>query len=493
VFQVVVAETRPLQFRYRLEQVQQRRLIEGGALGGLVVDGQDLAGGVGVGFDTDRRHSFPAELPGGLEGVVPGEHVSGGALVDQRFVHLVDPQALSDQLDIADVVVLRVVFQLPDRYRQGLQLGVHACFGHNTHSKLRGGRGALSAGRLRRLSALSFGFGFFLQTRQLGFQLAYPRQRLVNEFAGWALTDVHLALASASEYAVDALAAAAAADEPGGAVHVHGDAVTAAFAQPQFRFLVGGGGRADFGDFPADEDAADADEEPHDERRDEHQEPHGNSHTVTLRDRRAPHRVRGVARGTGRPPGAGCGRYREMWPYSRQDETTRASIRSLNGFGGVGGDNTPRRGGLSGRLDHTHRRRDAVGEMEQLHGVSGDHRVGLRPGAGFAASVERHHHKGARRAAFSAGSQVGLVRGTPGDMRHDLFPLHPLHCVHSPSLAATTQLAAYTHTYMVTDYREITEEPPVLASVRVLIGHYMPHLLSAMLSLASLSSVMRMV
>src|SRR5690606_28271682 len=132
-------------------------------------------------------------------------------------------------------------------------------------------------------------------------------------------------------------------------------------------------------------------------------------------------------------------------------------------------------------------------DMEPLHGVSGDHRVGLRPGAGFAASVERHHHKGARRAAFSAGSQVGLVRGTPGDMRHDPVPLHPLHCVHSPSLAATTQLAAYTYTYMVTDYREITEEPPVLASVRVLIGHYMPHLLIAMLSLASLSSVMRMV
>src|SRR5690606_18242452 len=234
---------------------------------------------------------------------------------------------------IADVVVLRVVFQLPDRYRQGLQLGVHACFGHNTHSKLRGGRGALSAGRLRRLSALSFGFGFFLQTRQLGFQLAYSRQRLVNEFAGCALTAVHLALASASEYAVDALAAAAAADEPGGAVHVHGDAVTAAFAQPQFRFLVGGGGGAEFGDLPTQENAAHADQEPHDERSHEHQEPHRNSHTVTLRDRRAARRGRGAGRGTRRPPGAGGGRYREVRPGSRRSETTRGRRRRPNGVG----------------------------------------------------------------------------------------------------------------------------------------------------------------
>src|SRR5690606_17841369 len=55
------------------------------------------------------------------------------------------------------------------------------------------------------------------------------------------------------------------------------------------------------------------------------------------------------------------------------------------------------------------------------------------------------------------------------------------------------QLAAYTYTYMVTDYREITEEPPVLVSARVLIGHYMPHLMIAMLGLSSLSSVMSMI
>src|SRR5690606_13851101 len=201
------------------------------------------------------------------------------------------------------------------------------------------------------------------------------RQRLVNEFAGWALTDVHLALASASEYAVDALAAAAAADEPGGAVHVHGDAVTAAFAQPQFRFLVGGGGGAEFGDLPTQENAAHADQDPHDERSHEHLEPHRNSHTVTLRDRRAPHRVRGAARGTRRPPGAGCGRYREMWPCSRQNETTRASIRSLNGFGGVGGRNTPRRRRRARRLNHTHRGGDTPSNLEQFNGVTGYHRM----------------------------------------------------------------------------------------------------------------------